>query len=181
MAIDHLARRRVPFGPILIRPLGFAGGKPEHGIHARKRLISCRQEWGLGLVSQGWHPVRLRDHHRMANDLLDIQGKRPRIEEHRDILELIAAIDAPAAIRAEMDGAVVVVDGEHLIGSVGPALDVIEPDRVGGLPVTRVDQLLAAQFVAQVATDIGVEPVHGLAEELKLIIQRFSVRPDTPG
>jgi hypothetical protein len=68
-------------------------------------------------------------------------------------------------------GAVVVVDRKHFIGGVAPALDVVEPGRVGGLPVAGVDKLLAAHLLAELAGNLLVESVHRRREELELVVE----------
>ena len=107
----------------------------------------------------------------MPGDLLQVHRQGAGVEQGRDVLELVARVDPPAAIVADMDGAVVGVDGHHVVGRVGPALDVVEPDRVGRLPVAGVDEHLAAQVLAEIAADLLVEAVHRLGEELELVVQ----------
>ena len=84
--------------------------------------------------------------------------------------ELVAGVDPPAVLVPHMHAAVVVAVHRLDIGrGIGPALQVVEADGVGGDPVGGVDQLFAAEVFMVVGGDVGVELALRLGEELRLI------------
>ena len=87
----------------------------------------------------------------MPRRLPQIQRQLEWTEQDRRILERVARVDPPAAVRADMHRAVVAIDRDHLVRRVRPSLRVVELGRVRRAPVAGVDQLLAAQLLAQVA------------------------------
>ena len=65
----------------------------------------------------------------------------------------------------------VVIFADHVVGRVAPAFDVVEDHLVGRSPVAGVDELLAAEFFAEIAGDFAVEVVLQPAHELGLVGQ----------
>ena len=63
----------------------------------------------------------------------------------------------------------IAVPCDDVVGGIGPVFRVLGQHHVGGPPVAGVDQLLAAQFVAEVGRHLGVELVHEPRQELRLV------------
>ena len=57
-------------------------------------------------------------HHRVTGGLPEIERKIHGIEQHRRVLEMIARVDSPAAVGADVHRAVITIDGEDFIGGV---------------------------------------------------------------
>ena len=124
----------------------------------------------------------------MTDDLLQIDRQLARVEQGRLLREVVSRVDPPAARAAGVRPAVVIaVDRDDVSGGVGPALDVLELDRVGGLPVAGIDQLTAAERVAVEGDHVSIKPALGFRIERDLVGDAFrhapglrlSHRPDT--
>ena len=63
------------------------------------------------------------------------------------------------------------VDGDDFVGRVAVPFAVHQVDRVGGSPVTGVDQHGAAEIVTDVVGNHAVELEHGLGPEPQLVLQ----------
>src|SRR5882672_8470932 len=73
-----------------------------------------------------------------------------------------------------MDAAVVAIDRHDFVRGVRPALGIVQAPRVRGPPVTRIDQLLAAEILAEERLHVLIEVVHGARPELELVGKPFS-------
>ena len=89
----------------------------------------------------------------------------------------MAGVDAVAVVGAVMlvIGADVFVLRVDIEGVVAEAFEGLEFGVVGGAPVGGVEQLFAAQFVAQVTAHPGVEVALEFGEELRGVAQAVVV------
>ena len=105
----------------------------------------------------------------MAEGLLDVGRQGRRVADHRHVRVDMTGQNLPAVGGPLVNAARVDVPGDDVGGRVRPVFGVLGGHEVHGPPVVGVEELLAAQLVAEVGHHFGIEAAHGAGEELHLI------------